>query len=52
VTQFAADFKEYGLGDAMFLLGASTADGLFDRAAYNTLVDVLDDVRLKAKAGV
>ena len=52
VTQFSSDFKEYGLGDAMFLLGASTADGLFDRAAYNTLVDILDDVRLKAKEGV
>lgn len=52
VTQFASDFQSYGLGDAMFLLGASTADGLFDRTAYNSLVDVLEDVRLRAKAGV
>lgn len=49
VTQFSNDFQNYGLGDAMFLLGASTADGLFDRVAYNSLVDILDSVRLKAR---
>ncbi len=50
VTQFSSDFQNYGLGDAMFLLGASTADGLFDRIAYNSLVDILDSVRLQARS--
>ena len=44
-TQFVTDFNDYGLGDALFLLGASTADGLFDRIAYNNLVDTLERVR-------
>jgi len=44
-TQFEDDFRSYGLGDAMFLLGTSAADGLFDRTAYNELVDILESAR-------
>lgn len=44
-SQFEKDFASYGLGDAMFLLGSATADGLFNRHAYNRLVRILDQIR-------
>jgi len=43
--QFHHDLETHGFGDALFLLSASTADGLFNRETYNRLVDVLDHIR-------
>ena len=43
--QFHHDLETHGFGDALFLLSANTADGLFNREAYNRLVDVLDHLR-------
>jgi len=47
VEQFMNDFEKHGFQDAVFFLSAKTADGLFDRNAYNRLVEALEHTRAR-----